>query len=233
MIYIQKEAEPQELINWKKNNSQKGYNDLSRTQKRILRNSLLKEQGYICCFCGCSIGELNEQQNNTVIQCVIKKGKKHNTRNAHIMPQSKNPRLSLDYNNICASCNSAIHNERHCDIAQENKILPITPLQQDCADYFLFRIDGTIIPNSNKTQNEQNNAQDTIDILNLNSNFLKLEREKIIKNFSNMVKSLSDEDIKNVIKNLSQKNSKGVYAPYFFVPLILFNYINNKLLSQE
>lgn len=221
MIYIQKETEPKEITNWKKANPKIGYKQLPSSERRILRNSLLHEQGYICCFCGCSIGKLDSH--STVIQCITKKKDPHNVRNAHIVPQSVNPSLTLDYYNICASCNSAIHGERHCDLAQENKILPITPLQTDCADYFSFRIDGTIIPNSNKSQNEQDYAQETIDILNLNSNFLKSEREKIIKIFSGTFKLLSDEDKEKALKNISKKNSAGAYTPYFFVPLILFN----------
>lgn len=221
MIYIQKETEPKEITNWKKANPKKGYKQLPSSEKRILRNSLLHEQGYICCFCGCSIGRLDSH--STVIQCIIKKKKSHNVRNAHIVPQSVNSSLSLDYNNICASCNSAIHGERHCDLAQENKTLPITPLQLNCAEFFSYKIDGTIVPNKNKTKSEQDNAQETIDILNLNSAFLKAERENIIKNFSSRYDLLSDEDKKKALQNISKKDSAGAYTPYFFVPLILFN----------
>lgn len=217
MIYIQKGIEPQEIIDWKNANPLKGYKELPSSKRRILRNSLLQEQGYICCFCGCSIGKLDSR--NTIIQCIIKKKDPHNVRNAHIVPQSVNLSLSLDYNNICASCDSQIHGEWHCDFAQKNKTLPITPLQRDCADYFSFKVDGVVEPNPNKTESEKYKAQETIDILNLNSRSIKSARKNAIKNFENKLKTLSNEDKKKAIQCISQKKSDGTYFPYFFVLL--------------
>ena len=78
-------------------------------------------------------------------------------RNAHIVPQSKDTGKTLDYGNLCASCNTGRHtkDEKHCDEAQGNRELPVTPLQKDCISYFSFGSDGEILANLERTKEEQ------------------------------------------------------------------------------
>ncbi len=54
MRYIKKQQTPQEFLDWKaKSNEdwQPTWDDLKNPEKTIVRQSLLKEQGYICCYC--------------------------------------------------------------------------------------------------------------------------------------------------------------------------------------
>lgn len=211
MIYIKKNTEPPMLTTWKKNHPQKTYRHLKPKHKRILRKSLLKEQGFICCFCGDAIGM---KYRSNIIQIIPKKNSQHNIRNAHIVPQSVNTSLTLDYNNICASCDSVGHSDKHCDVAQENNKLPITPLQPDCLSFFCFQADGTIYPNPQKTPEEQKRASQTIKILNLDCPFLNQQRESILKSAA----SIAGTDV-TLLNNLCHKNASGAFAPFFFVPL--------------
>jgi uncharacterized protein (TIGR02646 family) len=87
--------------------------------KNELRQSLLKEQGYICCFCMKSIDDNNET-----------------TKIAHIFPQNptleedkekvKKENLDLYYKNMLAACDGGSGKPshlQHCDTKQGNTIL--------------------------------------------------------------------------------------------------------------
>ncbi|WP_303865889.1 hypothetical protein [Desulfovibrio piger] len=70
MIYIQKGDEPEEFRQWKNDNPNARYkHDIPSDISLILRNALLEEQGFICCFCGCAIGPI---ENNVIIQRIVK-----------------------------------------------------------------------------------------------------------------------------------------------------------------
>lgn len=226
MIYIKKGTPPQEFTSWKNNNPQKKYENLPLNIKKILRNALLLEQGFICCFCGAAIGS-EDSTNTKIIQKLIQKGDSHNSRLAHIDPQSLAPARTLDYNNICASCDSHKHNERHCDVAQENIPLPITPLQEDCLLHFAFQADGTIYANHKMKPSEQAKATQTINILSLNSPFLKQHRENCLKNFQAIYEKYvrDNMDVSCLFDNLAQKDTQGAFSPFFFVPLRHFEKI--------
>lgn len=232
MIFIKKNKEPVSFKEWKNNFKKATYKNLKGKIKADLRNSLLEEQGYICCFCGAAIGVVKDEGdgNIVILQKPIQNKNKHNVRNAHIVPQSKAPQLSLNYNNICASCGKFINDdeqcEEHCDLAQKDSILPITPLQKDCENFFSFNIDGTISPNINKSKADQKKAEETINILKLNTKDLINQRYEIIRTFSDSIEK-NPTNIDLYVKNLSMKykDSDGInkYAPFFFVALKAFN----------
>ena len=59
MIYIQKGSEPTVFKRWKKKHPRATYKNLSGKPLLALRNALLQEQGFVCCFCGKAIGEID------------------------------------------------------------------------------------------------------------------------------------------------------------------------------
>lgn len=61
-----------------------------------------------------------------------------------------------------------------------NQIL--NPLTDDIEHYFYYSIDGEILPNPLLPENEHDKAQNTIDIFNLNDDYLKRRREIFINN---------------------------------------------------
>lgn len=214
MIYIKKGDEPEEFRQWKKDNPNARYkHDIPSDISLILRNALLEEQGFICCFCGCAIGPI---ENNVIIQRIVKKSEPHYIRNAHITPQSVDQSRDLDYYNICASCNTdKCRDSDHCDAKQKNRIISITPLQKDCLSYFSFNSDGTIQANKSRSLEDQKKANETIRILGLDENSLNLEREKCIQ----MVMELPENEIAEALSNLAHRNENNAFAPFYFVPL--------------
>ena len=90
MKYIQKGKEPQILSDWKAIQKPLGvnyhYKCLLNPEKGSVYISLLREQGYICCYCCNKV-----DQSNSHIE--------------HLDPQSKtDAELSVEYTNMLASC---------------------------------------------------------------------------------------------------------------------------------
>lgn len=226
MIYIKKSKEPIALTNWKKKHPNGTYGNLNSKIKRELRNTLLEEQGFVCCFCGKAIG-VEDLTISEIIQRPLCKGEEHNTSNAHIIPQSVDSTKTLDYNNICASCDTRKSNnsECHCDHKQGNNCIPISPLQEDCLSFFSFNSDGTIEANQQKSPDEQQKAKETIDILGLNDKSLDLEREKRLNMFQELEELEEKDKLQNALKNISQRRSDGAFEAFYFVPLSYYNYI--------
>lgn len=54
MIHIEKQPEPEAFRQWKEQNPEATHGEME--VGLALRNALLEEQGFVCCFCGCAIG---------------------------------------------------------------------------------------------------------------------------------------------------------------------------------
>lgn len=101
--------------------------------KEQLREELLKEQGYICCYCNRRI----DLQNNSI---------------EHFLPKG-NPsyfKFAYSYDNLFLSCDGFAKepsprlvscNERRL----EHELLPLSPLHEDIESHFTFTIDGQIV----------------------------------------------------------------------------------------
>ena len=87
MIYIKKGPEPEAFRQWKEQNPDATYGEIPREVGLALRNALLEEQGFVCCFCGCAIGPCDNK--GDILQIPLESIRPHNIRNAHIVPQSK------------------------------------------------------------------------------------------------------------------------------------------------
>ena len=180
-------------------------------EKNELRQSLLKEQGYICCFCMRRIEDSNET-----------------TKIAHIFPQNpvsdedkqkvKKENLDLDYNNMLAACDGGKGQSpylQHCDTKQGNAILKINPADsiKNCEKLIEYKSSGEIYSNNSDID------YDLREVLNLNLDAIKQARKEvysvIIKKLESKYpnRSWSKRSIENEINNYSQLKN-GRYAPY-------------------
>ena len=98
MKLIKKTKEPKSLTFYKRQ-SNANYEDLTPETKRDLKQFLLKEQGYICCYCmrRISIDKMRVE---------------------HWKPQSHpdlitNPLLGLEYSNLLATCEAGCFQSRY------------------------------------------------------------------------------------------------------------------------
>ncbi len=144
MKRIEKNTEPQEFIDWKKNGHPKTWRRFHRHTpiKKKVQASLKQEQGYLCCFCESVISDRGHI--------------------AHVLAKSNHEALALDYSNLLYSCAETPHGEPNtCGHAQGTSLLPISPLDADCESHFAFGGDGSILALDDK-------ANETNLILNLN-----------------------------------------------------------------
>lgn len=88
MLKINKENEPEFLLQYKSKSSPKTWKDYDSEIKERLKNFILeKEQGKYCAYCEKTIYEISEAHIE------------------HIEPRDKFPKLFQEYNNIIISCN--------------------------------------------------------------------------------------------------------------------------------
>ena len=91
MKKIVKNREPNSLT---RHRSQRGnFDNLPTNDKNELRDSLLREQGYICCYCMKRIPEKNDLNLD-----------EHGCKIEHFKCQNKNSNLELVYSNLMISC---------------------------------------------------------------------------------------------------------------------------------
>lgn len=125
MRYIQKGEEPEKLANWKSlanEDWQPTYEELRGDIKIDLHDTLLKEQGYLCCYC-----EMRVTRSNSHIE--------------HFKPRTFYPELSLEYSNLLASCQREREPKepQHCGVKKEDwydEQLMVSPVIANCGDFF-------------------------------------------------------------------------------------------------
>ena len=217
MKKITKNPDPlviQELLNFiqsqKKANIIPSYTNFREKEK--LRQSLLKEQGHICCFCMRRIKNSNET-----------------TKIAHIFPQNpvsdedkqrvEKENLDLNYYNMLAACDGGKGQPshlQHCDTKQGNAILKINPADstKNCENLIAYRSSGEIYSDNSDINH------DLQEILNLNLETIKNNRRDA---YNEMIKRLNSKyPNKSFTKIILEKKiaeysqlEDGKYRPYF------------------
>lgn len=211
MRKINKGPEPPELTRWKKRNPHKRYNQLAEEIRRPIREYALKEQFYLCAYCCQGIEDIESCHNE------------------HIEPQNLNPKRTLDFLNIVASCNT----EKQCGKAHQSQPLPLSPLMAECETELRFKISGRV-------EGLTPRAISTIKVLNLgdyetNNRVLIEKRKQLVsallwKNGINPEEGLEDKELlEELISDLSQSQEDKMDP---FTP-VLINILNNWLTSYE
>lgn len=159
MILIEKSKEPKELTEYRRKIAA-AYGALDEDVKDKLKESLLEEQGYICCYC-------------------MQRISKENMKIEHWDPQNLSPNKQLLYTNMFAACkgNEKKGNRKEvqtCDTRKGELQLNLNPLKKSDMDTIYYTIDGKIF-SSNSTFNEEINTT-----LNLNYKLLVKARKEAV-----------------------------------------------------
>lgn len=209
MKYIEKRESPRSLEEYKTTEGA-SFKDLDKNHtsiKREVKNSLIAEQGGLCCYCGTRI-----DRTNSMIE--------------HFKPKDENlfPELQLEYSNLLASCLGGQIDRRTnrrsplcCDAHKKNRVIEVTPTDPDCESYFKYDDDGNIYGITPE-------ARRTIEILNLNNEVQKNRRRAAIEVYINLPE---ETDWQDEIRFLSARDRNGLYQPYCFAAIY---YIKNFLL---
>lgn len=200
MRTISKKPEPLSLTDWKRANPHRHYNDLTEDVRRTIRQQSLEEQLYLCAYC-C-------QRIQNIDAC----------HNEHIEARNLNPRRSVDFTNIVASCNTL----NQCGKAHESKLLPLTPLMKECETELRFKISGRV-------EGVSDRAAITIQVLNLGdhekNNRALIEKRKQLVNtllFTNGINptaGLEDEELLKLLIDELAKPHEGQLEP--FAPVVI------------
>ena len=196
MKYIIKQAEPQELTDFKAVANSKWtptYRGLTSVAKKALKESLMKEQGYICCYCERSIVDRDSHIE-------------------HFNPQERGEVDPLDFSNMLCSCqkNLTKGTDRHCGNlkgAWFDERLFVSPMISSCESKFGFKGDGTIYPIENDLA-----AKTSIEKLGLDIGKLNALRESAIEPF--LDNALNEQEFKLFVEGYLQLDSEGKYNPF-------------------
>ncbi len=238
MRYIQKGQEPESFTAWKAEANEKwqptweNFSDDRNNPKRRIRTevheSLLQEQGYLCCYCGMTITkDFHDDEIQALIQGTtdtveLKVVPSHIE---HFIPRSVNPALALNYTNLLASCGSSKQQynkieivsycREHCAQRRRNLPLSVSPLQLDCEKYFKYLGSGEVEPTNDLTR--QADAQAMIDTLNLNYSRLVAMREKAIDAALQDLQDfeeLTNDEIQAICHGYRQPDAEGKLIPF-------------------
>ena len=185
------------------------FDDSSSNVKDDLRNKLLEEQGYICCYC---MGRIDFRTSKI----------------EHFKPRSLFRSEQLDYSNLFIACyggQGRNENEQHCDTKKANKLLKSISLLQKIESNISYKKDGSIFSQNKAIDKELN------DTLNLNYINLKNNREAVLYQVLLELEKnkWSTSNLKNNLKKYQTENSKGKYRPY----CEMIVYFLNKKLKQK
>jgi uncharacterized protein (TIGR02646 family) len=201
MKHIKKGREPKEFTEWKglaNENWQPSYDDLRNPEKTIVKNALMEEQGYICCYCE---QELIETDSHI----------------EHLLPQDSYPEKALDFSNMLRSCQDKLKKgePRHCGNLKGDDELPISPLDEDCERYFKYTYDGYIEPVNEKART----TIETIKMLGLDIDKLNALRKDAIEPFIDSL--LTEEELIEFVSAYLKKVD-GRYQPFYTTIKFLF-----------
>lgn len=205
MKYIMKQAEPQALAEWKAKadeNWQPIYANLRGEEKTAVKNALMKEQGFICCYC-----ERRLTRNDSHIE--------------HFRPQGDHSVDPLDYTNLLCSCQDQLKKgePRHCGNLKGDWFDPhllISPLRRDCESRFSFTGDGRIAP----AEEDDAAAVETIKQLGLNIPKLNALRAQAIEPF--LDDALTVEEFKRFVASYLLKDAAGCFGEFWTTIRYLF-----------
>jgi uncharacterized protein (TIGR02646 family) len=200
MKHVIKQQEPSFLSNLKANDPGITYEKLGRyhsTIKSNLKLALIKEQGYICCYC-----ERRIITNDSHIE--------------HFRPQCDPTVDSLDFTNLLCSCvkDKVAGDPLRCGHSKDNwfdPILLVSPFDPNCETKFRYKPDGLISP---AYPNDQA-AKETIDRLGLNTTELIALRKGAIEGFSNSDNPFSASELQQAVTDYLQQDLQGRFSPFW------------------
>ncbi len=222
MRHIKKLPEPSEFTHWKSLGNdewQPSYSNLQNPEKTKVHESLLREQGHVCCYCERRI-YLKESH--------IEHFK---PKDARLVPSYAH--LALDYKNFHASCPGYPEQESEsllpsvlkisgetCGPAKGNWYSPtdtVSPLDPDCSLHFQFTLSGRMLVS--EVSPNPNASKETISKLNLDHQNLRSTRGKAINAVLEIISSFKkvedkDRETKTILNLCQSVNSDGFHFPF-------------------
>ena len=185
------------------------YEGLRDSTKKEVKDSLMKEQGHICCYC-----ERELSDNDSHIE--------------HFKPRSGEDVDPLDYANMLCSCQNQLKQgePRHCGHLKGDWFddqLIVSPLDPDCEEHFAYTEDGEIQP----ATKSDDAARMMIKKMGLNIPKLIAFRKKAIEAFSD--EDLSEQERSQFVSGYLIKNTDGMFGEFWTtIDYIFVRNVRNK-----
>lgn len=205
MKRIVKSSSPAELTKWFKAQptSAEGklncrYCDLPSDIRTTVKQRLLQDQGYLCCYTGIRIN-----QTRSHIE--------------HLKPQSRyfSQHEDIDYNNLLAAYPGSAAKQckygAHAKTDWYDDTHFIDPLSPQCETAFRFDLNGKITAHKSNIA-----AQTTLEQLNLTDDLLTEMREQAIQTVL-FDAALSLKQAEKLLEKIYDRNAKGELRPFCFV----------------
>jgi len=201
MKYIRKGKEPDSLTQHRL----KPHSDYDNyKEKDDLRQTLLTEQGYICCYC---------MQRINMDKMKIE----------HWHPQSKYPDEQLNYKNMLGAC---MGNEgqpehlQHCDTRKGDENITINPINENCESFIKFSSFGEI------SSDNEHISKDLNETLNLNEETIVKNRRSVLDEaLKNFQKKRAGQWTREILEREISRwssSSHGAYKPYCQIVIYYF-----------
>lgn len=207
MKHITKQPQPQKLIAWtrEKSTNEEGealtwtYDDMPADVRQAVKESLINEQGALCCYTGRRISPATSHIE-------------------HLKPQALcTAHEDTDYSNMLAAYPSSDPGTPHCQYGAHAKadwydqLDFVHPLRHDCEDRFCYRDTGKIVP----TYPTDRGAAITIKKLSLDSPQLERMRKAAID--AAFEERLTKAQTQRLIEAMDTRDGNGRFRPFCFV----------------
>lgn len=209
MIWINKGQEPKEWTE-KRLTPNATYEAIPE-----LRESLLKEQGYICAYC---------------MRRIPVKDKKIDAKSKieHIKSREKHEEMQMDYANMVICCPGCIDEKSlHCDASKGEKDLICSPLNLEAMKTISYTASSVEIRSSNSIYNTEIN-----ELLHLNISMLKDNRKAAWDGVHTQLNKdgWTAANVRKMLQKFKERDADGNLASYCGV---IIYFLERKLRTLE
>lgn len=205
MITVRKGHEPVSLTQFRASGG-KEFENLDSATKNEIRDSLLKEQGYICAYCMKRIGRGRSGALNDVkIEHVIPRA---------VTRMSSDPQINLmeiDYSNMVAVCLGVTNGMQHCDTSKADRQISFHPCNPALEDSISYSLRDGEIRSDNKAWNEDITDKEK---LNLNHPVIKNNRRAALNGLIEALKRSDRWSASQLIRTAESLDSNPIKTPY-------------------
>ena len=161
----------------------------------------------------------------------------------HVEPKSANPTRTFDYSNLvlCALSSEDLKNidrtevfAGHAKLSQYDALLFVLCLQANCARYFVYLSNGKVEPARTLESDEKDQAQYTIDLLNLNSPYLVNQRFNWLDELDKLIDEHIQTDMSlTYLASIDLIPTNNKLSPFFTANRQRFGQIAEQLLAND
>jgi uncharacterized protein (TIGR02646 family) len=205
MKYVRKTSEPKHFTEWKAQANKDWrprYGNMPGDIKDPLKQALLNEQGWICCYCERHIENMDDAHVE------------------HFIPQSLCSGAALAYENMLCSCQNRLKKgvPLHCGPLKDEDLPEglVSPQDPTCERRFRYTGNGQIL----QTSEADTGAKNTIKCLGLNIQLLQALRREAVAPF--LDPSLTPDELQGFVNGYLAKGSDGRYEAFWTTIAYLF-----------